>query len=529
MVKFENIAGFNLSMIGGKFYFRNQRMRRVAEIGRLWDFYEGIHWSYNSNIPLLPDPNAKNKNNPFRDKKTVNFCYPFVNKLVSFLFGKGVNFVIDNGENKDKIKFIDAVWDDNDRDIRFYEIGQTGTVSGDAFVYVTLDAKNERIRVRVYDERFVDPIWDEEDPSKLKECAIVYPIYERDNTKVDVPGLPAQLGDGEVKVIMRKIVLTNSTIDVFDDDQRLPGYPKKNPLNGEIPVVHIPNMIKSMDNRGISSLKPILHLQQTYNDRFSDINEILEYHAAPITIVKGARVGDLVKGARKVWGGLPKDGDVYNLELSSDLGAALSVLSLIKTHAHEIIGIPERALGSQQAVSNTSGVAIHIEYQPLIDINNMRQGTYGRGLERICYFFLRYAELYPSVARYYGFNKENISGLPPRIKYKVDAVFPDPLPKDELVNLNTIILKVTNKLMSRLDAIKALGNNDPDAVIAQIMKEAKEEMQNGMIEENIQMRPKFKPNPAVLQSNDTPEGATNIQINGKNGEPPEKQEGRIRG
>lgn len=512
---FANIVGFNISAVGGRFYFRNQRMRRVTELTQLWDFYHGEHWSY----ATMP------KNVDAKDKVTVNMCFPLVNKLVSFLFGKGVNFTVEDDTEKFKVSFVDAVWKDNDRDNRLNEIGQTGTVGGDVFAYVTLDAAQEKIKLRIYDERFVDPIWDEEDPTKLKEVSIIVPIYNRNP---DAPGsdLAPVLGEGDVEVTIRKIVITPEQIWVYEDDKLLPDYPKANALK-EIPLVHIPNMVVAMENRGLSSIKPVLHLQHQYNDRFSDIEEILAYHAAPITVVQGAKVSQLEKGARKVWGGLPKDGKVYNLELTSDLSAALAFLSLVKRHMHEIIGVPEAVLGQERAISNTSGVAISLEYQPLTDVNNMRKGTYGSGLERICRLFMRYAEIYPKAAKYYSFEKSSLSDEA-RTRYAINAEFPDPLPKDELANLNAVILKVTNKLLSRFNAIKELGYSDPQKIIDEIAAETMSAM-----EQQAEVMKKFpgvagpvgpdgkqQPvDPSVLQQADKPAGAADVISHGRNGVP----------
>lgn len=547
MNNFQRVVGFDPASLGAKFYFRDQRLRRVTEIQKFWDYYLGNHWSYAG----LPNHAAA------RDKVTVNLAMAFVNKLVAYLIGKGVDFVPEEGMEETLTPFLDAVWDENDRQNRLIEIAQTGTVTGDAFVFLTLDPTNqERILMRVFDERYVDPIWDEEDPVRLKQATIIEPIYERDTTgatstvgdkftprpqSANYPAPP--LGEGEVKVTIRKVVINKEEVVIYIDDVEEDRY--VNTL-GEVPLVHIPNMIQATERRGLSSISPIEHLQKQYNDRFSDISEIMAYHAAPITIVKGARVNQLEKGARKVWGGLPKDGDVYNLSLDSDLSAALAFLALIKKHMHEIAGIPEGVLGQARAISNTSGVAIGLEYQPLTDVNSMRQATYGKGIERICRLMILYAEKYPKVATYYEFDVKKLEKG--RKRYKVTVQFPDPLPKDELAALNVIVQKVSQKLMSKLEAMKELGVKDPQKMLAQIMEEAQKEAElltDQMVDRNEKLadagvgntampedgkRPKTpKPSPSVNQQHMTPKGSAKIALNGKNGEESKKNEGRARG
>ena len=45
------------------------------------------------------------------------------------------------------------------------------------------------------------------------------------------------------------------------------------------------------------------------------------------------------KGANKVWGGLPKDGRVENLELRGDLSASTNYIKDLKQAMHEIGGM----------------------------------------------------------------------------------------------------------------------------------------------------------------------------------------------
>jgi hypothetical protein len=50
---------------------------------------------------------------------------------------------------------------------------------------------------------------------------------------------------------------------------------------------------------------------------------------------------------------------------------------------HELMNIPETALGQVQPISNTSGVALSVQYQPLMNRWSQKVSQYGAGLERI--------------------------------------------------------------------------------------------------------------------------------------------------
>jgi hypothetical protein len=61
----------------------------------------------------------------------------------------------------------------------------------------------------------------------------------------------------------------------------------------------------------------------------------------------------------------------------------MEYLKIIKTAMHEMIGVPETALGQVQPISNTSGVALSIQYQPLMNRYHQKLVQYEEGLQRI--------------------------------------------------------------------------------------------------------------------------------------------------
>jgi hypothetical protein len=73
-----------------------------------------------------------------------------------------------------------------------------------------------------------------------------------------------------------------------------------------IPVVHIPNIPVSGSPWGLSDAHDIISVNRSYNEISTDIADIINYHAAPVTIVIGAKASNLEKGAKKVWAGLLK-------------------------------------------------------------------------------------------------------------------------------------------------------------------------------------------------------------------------------
>ena len=131
----------------------NLEVLRLEKIKEAWNFYEGYHWE---GIDDLDSPQV-----------TFNYCRPFVNKFVSFEFGKGFSIktpmalddkgvtvgdtkidttvrdqngdgVIDPDELENKPEkivektvndFLNAVWNSNKRDELCVEIGQTKSIT----------------------------------------------------------------------------------------------------------------------------------------------------------------------------------------------------------------------------------------------------------------------------------------------------------------------------------------------------------------------------------------------------------------
>ena len=212
----------------------------------------------------------------------------------------------------------------------------------------------------------------------------------------------------------------------------------------------------------------------------TDVADIVNYHAAPVTVITGAKASSLEKGPKKVWGGLPKDAQVFNLEGGGQgLAGAMEYLKVIKTAMHEMVGIPESALGQVQPISNTSGVALAIQYQPLMNRYQQKLVQYSEGLRRINELvLLTLAFKEPEVFEY----NPDVNGpikqgqlakldLANPQTYESVVHFPPPLPLDKLIVLNEIRQKMDMNLESREGALRQLGEEFPDEKLEEIRAE----------------------------------------------------------
>jgi hypothetical protein len=237
---------------------------------------------------------------------------------------------------------------------------------------------------------------------------------------------------------------------------------------------------------GLADCHDIIPINRTYNEVSTDIADIVNYHAAPVTVIIGAKANQLEKGANKVWGGLPKDARVENLEGGAQgLRGAMEFLALMKKAMHEMTGVPETALGTAAPVSNTSGVALSIQFQPMMNKWNQKIIQYSRGLQRINEIILLNLAIKEPEAMMWNPTMEGtlhqgeaqMLDINDPLTYQNFVHFLPPLPLDKLVLLNEIQTKMSLGLESKAGALRTLGEEFPyeklDEIRTELLADAK--------------------------------------------------------
>lgn len=517
----------------------NQETLRLERIKEAWNFYEGYHWE---GIDDLDSPQV-----------TFNYCRPFVNKFVAFEFGKGftiktpmaldnkgvtvgdtkidVSVKDDNGDGvispeelentpeklveKTVNDFLNSVWDTNNRDELCVEIGQTKSITGEAWVKVSFESPedlddpfeeypNGRLRLTCIPTQFVFPTFNPHDKDRLDSLLIMYPIEKRVET-----GLLFKRSS--TTTVIYKELWTKDEIVVYEDKEETDRM--ENPY-GIIPFVQIKNFPIAGRTYGMGDLDDVIPLNVELNTKRSDISEIIDYHSAPITCVFGAKIGNLEKGANKVWGGLPKDAKVANLELQGDLGASTNYADSLKTAMCEIGGVPETVLGGANAISNTSGVALQYMNLPLIERTRVKRLCTKTGFETVNKMILHIAILEGLIEK-----PENISKKD--FLYN-EVTLPDTLPKDELLELQKLESEMKLGLECRHGALERMGREDIPNKLNEIDKEREEhpELFNPMLQTVWYQNQLQQQTPQVnsgMTNGQTPLEQVLIETTGQNG------------
>lgn len=445
---------FNTSLIGVQGELDNRQVERLRRIKQAWNFYDGYHWED------LPEQDTA--------ELTINYCRAFVDKFVAFELGKGFSLTTSKKLEGKKVtsdgrtifEYLEDVWEDNNQFLFITEMGQMKSITGDSWVQVRYyeaeeldDPFNEypegRIQLLLMPTSVVFPEYDPHQRGVLTKLTIMYTYEKVIKTPI--------LGKTRKEQTVYKQIWTKDECAIIDGHEEPVVIPNKYKA---IPFVQIKNISVAGRNEGRGDLEDIIPLNTEYNMKESNISEIIDYHAAPVTVVYGAKIGNLEKGANKMWGGLSKDARVENLELKSDLGASNNHISNLKLAMCEVGGIPETVLGGAQAISNTSGVALQYINLPLIEKTRLKRASTENGLERLNKLILLVSLCEGLITK-----SENI---PTRDYFWNEVTLPDTLPKDTLIELQQIQQEMKMGLESRRNAMKRIGKENIDELIKEI-------------------------------------------------------------
>lgn len=434
----------------------SEQTSRLERIQDAWNFYKGYHWEG------MPNEDSA--------ELTINYCRAFVDKFVSFELGKMFSFTLHKtmseqvvtNDGRTLFEYLEDVWEDNQQYQFVNEIGQMKSVTGEAWVQVRYYTPEEiapddpygeytegRLRLILMPTHTIFPEYDSFDSKRLVKLTVMYPYTRTVKSKF--------LGrDIEDKGVFKQIWTKDTCITQIGKDE-----PEEIPNRyGVIPFVCIKNLSIAGSNEGRSDIEDIIPLNVEYNLKSSDISEIIDYHAAPITVVYGAKVANLEKGANKVWGGLPKDARVENLGLEGNLESCSSYLANIKLGMCEVAGIPETVLGGAQSISNTSGVALQYMNLPLVEKNRLKRANTETGLEELNKLLLLVSLLEGLIIK--------PADVALRDFLHTEVSIPDTLPKDTLLELQQVEIEMRLGLLDRYGALDRLGREDIDTLIARI-------------------------------------------------------------
>lgn len=323
----------------------------------------------------------------------IRFDYPalIVDKGVSFLVGKegGVSLQIkaepqisEDGEGEEEAQraaeeeaeegtaVLSEVWPDHQRQLDFHNLATHGGVCGHMWARIY-----ENGRVSVLDPGNCSADWNEDDVSILDRYRIEW------NTVDPETGLGVlrrwRIEPSDPKAPTSWTIYLEEHDDEASEWHLLEEIAWAHPFS---PIIEGQNLPSPNTFYGRADLSPaILDMVEQLESLASDMRRIARLHGHPIPVVTGeeaTRIAtiDVAIGALLA---IPnKEAKLGQLAIA-ELTSLLELFTELKTALFEAARIPKVALGDTGNAGPTTGVALKVEYETLVEKTETKHLTYG--------------------------------------------------------------------------------------------------------------------------------------------------------
>lgn len=392
---------------------------RLGTMRQAWEYYYG---KFPKPLAVIPGK--------LDDNVIINYSRTIVDKGVTFLFGKPVEFDL---EDEQAEEWLNAALDANRFMSLLQKLAINGGVCGTAFVKLQIEVGQIYPRLIVVDPETVSVRWAADDIDKVVRYMIQYPSKDPDTGKPIGIRQVIERDGQRWRIIDQVGDLKNHTWTTTSDVLWPWSW---------APIIECQNLPAPNEYWGVSDLEPdITGVNTAINFVSSNTNRIIRFHAHPKTIVVGTGAQDVRVGIDEVIHLPNPQADMRNLEMSSDLGSSLAYQRELKSAWREVTRVPAVAVGETEGIGALSGVALEILYQPLIEKTNTKRILYGDMLTELARRMLAIG----------GFGEDQRPSLQ----------WPDMLPKDGLQERQTAL--IDEQLGVSKDTLLQKFGYDPEA------------------------------------------------------------------
>jgi hypothetical protein len=346
--------------------------------------------------PLRTKPGAPN------DNITMNLCRSIVDKSVSFLFGRPIEFAIDNDSTRSPDELLlDAVWENSNKDSLLQRLATNGGIYGQVFVKIRIEATMPRLLV--IDPTCVTVETAHDDYTQVNRYIIRWKVILDEVTKKTriyrqrISRIPSQLFfnvNGDLENKAQSWFIEDDYADVTWDhtptDEDWVRIGTEDWPYEFAPIAECQNLPSANEYWGISDIEPdVIKLVEAANRSVSNINRIIRNHAFPKTYTIGLDGGQAERVVIDPEGIIHIPGDptqvkFANLEMQSDLASSLNFYDRLREAVYEVSRTPEVASGKVQDLAYLSAMAMQILYGPMLEKTNTKRMVYGAFLSDVC-------------------------------------------------------------------------------------------------------------------------------------------------
>lgn len=336
----------------------NEETNRLEQFRRAWKAYGGD----------LPKPLAV-KPGKQDDNIRLNFARLIVDKGVSFLFGKELEFELEEGKETPAETWLKGCWSENRKMSLLQKVALNGGVCGHCFIKIQYMPGMKYPRLINLDPETVTVTLAADDLDHVIDYKIQYPSKDPQTGKpISIRQVIKQ--DGQFWHITDQVGNTENLSWITTNEQRWT-YPWA-------PIVQCQNLPSPNEFWGVSDIEPdILEINKAINFTVSNFGRILRYHAHPKTWGSGFDAKQLQIAVDETIVLPAAEAQLHNLEMATDLSSSIEFYKRLKEALHETSRIPEVATGKLESTNGISGLALQIMYQPLIEKTETKRLLYG--------------------------------------------------------------------------------------------------------------------------------------------------------
>jgi hypothetical protein len=404
-----------------------------------------------------------------------NYARFIINKLASWQFELPIDFNVlyENDSDKDTAEKIEKdiyqVHKTNKMDSKLFQAAVECNKCGGVVFKLKYDINGKKLKIFVRNRMECFPVTEFDDYENLlkvhfvafkDEKTIWKQTYELVETGTIIKGKVCYIEEAEYDV---KDVKTPSKVII-----------ERQPLgnNGKwldfIPVYIVPNTPQIGEVWGMSELDDLIPLIDEINKKYSDLSDSLRFDMFAITILLNIQgVNDLKGKPGAVWdltGGSPTGEmkpDVFKLE--SQFQYIESLKYLIDNLVSAIVLFSETVnldTNKIEGLGNLSGVALKLLFAAILSKTARKNMIWSDKLRQMYLDCLKVKSIYEAYE------------IPDDLDLEI--LFHNPLPQNELEQVNIHVQKIAAGLESITTAMNDIGIQDPELEIAKILEEKKQ-------------------------------------------------------
>lgn len=456
----------------------------------LRDFYKGRQWSY--------------KKEAGGTMRTYNYCFTIVENMTAFLTNEAPQMNCPPKRQSDPLErlmaegrtaILNEVHEENGLSLQFQRGARTCSLNGDAYIFGAIptfktdeDGNKTFDNIRYYNieqPENIRPIWADENYTEMSAFVKSYRIntetarklFAEEIKKTGMQINPDQPTDRDPNNLTQGSKVEMTTIEEYwsKEEYLLMVGTAKTIFDyvkhdwGFLPLQYIPNIHLPGEPRGTSDLENELDPQQEYNERASDLADIIKEIARPAYWGKNLDNISEVRSGQTIIYSVGDDAEINAMPRS---GATAPVETYLNDRKNDIIGLSgmNQVLYPGNQVLQSTGRALSVVMQGVNNKISLRKEWWIRAFKGLNASILFFTEMYVPDA------KRVIDG-----NYKTDVFISSVL----LRNTSDEINKFQAKIQSLTTTQMNVGIQNP----SEEQKLMKEELQDEILATEIAKQP----------------------------------------